>query len=336
MEISAPAWDTKYNKLIYPITPKYNKYASQFKFLNHKLQYKPEDKNDKIEEKERYKCLECKGFLVCHRGNIKRWHFQHLNSECKFDKTFIINNESDTHILAKYKLFELIKQKYPIIIKGAKCVKQNCTFEFPSHELKYEENDEVKIEYEIDKIGKTRADIVVINNNQIKYIFEICHTNKTKTIRTGKWFEIEACEILKYDDEYIRNKNIVILTDIKNYDCELCIENSQIFSNEKPIICELLCNRNKENSVISSNIENDSSNINIENNSLNICIENKECNDYEIQKFLGTSYKDYSTGLHSITLCKNYEECKNITIHCEYCSACIGNMAYSCKVQTKK
>ena len=85
----------------------------------------------------------------------------------------------------------------------------------------------------------------------------------------------------------------------------------------------MLCNRNKENSVKSSNIENDSSNINIENNSLNICIENKECNDYEIQKFSGsTPYIDTLIGPHPITLCENYEICKNITISCKYCSKC--------------
>ncbi len=316
MEVSTPAWDIKYNKQIYAISPKYSEYASQFKILDHKLQDQSEDKNDEYNKNERYKCLDCEEFLIPHRGTKNRWHFQHhQNSQCKFDETFSINNESDTHKLAKYMLVGLIKQKFQITISGTKCIKyNNCTNTLPSHNLEYKEGDKVKIEYVINKTRNTRADVVIINNNEIRYIFEVYHTSKTKSERPDKWFEIKALEILKYDNP----KDIVILTDIKDYDCKLCQSYQQIISNCKPMILESSCNRNNVNNNLKcSNTE--CKNISCLNNDLCLkCLSNKtEKNLLVVPSPVPCINFEFT--------CKNYEFCgSNTQLYDIFCDKICG------------
>jgi hypothetical protein len=243
MEVSSPAWDTLYNKEIYAISPKYNEYASQYKIFDHKLQDKfKEDNNDEYGKNKRYKCMDCGEFVVPHRGLKNRWHFQHhQKSQCKFDETFFINGESDIHKLAKYKLSALIRQKKIITIIGTKCQKITCSNKLRDNNLIHKEDDEIKIEYIINNKTKTRADVAIINNNEIRYIFEVYHTSKTKSDRPDPWFEIKASEILECND----HKDIITLNDIKDYDCKLCNPCQQITSNNEPIILESLCSKNE-------------------------------------------------------------------------------------------
>ena len=316
MEVSAPAWDTKHSKQIFAITPKYSEYALQFKIFDHKLQDKSEDKNDQYDSNERYTCLECDEFLIPHRGEKIRWHFQHRNdNECSFDKFFSINNESDIHKLAKYKLSELLKVKFPIMIISPNCIKKDCSTKLSSHDLVYKEGDKVKIEYIIDKDTKTRADVAIINNNEIRYIFEVCHTNKTKSERPDPWFEIRASEILKYNTSI----DTIILKDIKDYDCKLCKPCLQIILNCKPIILESQCNKNNLNGSInmesSINCLNTNKIVTEKTENLSVTLSTKSA-----PKQKGPNYQSYQK-----------KTIRDLAIELGY--LCVGDYPYSCKAR---
>lgn len=237
MEVSL-AWDTKYNKYIYAISKKYNQSASEFKILDHRLQDKCKDESDR---NTRYTCVECDGFLTPVRPLEIRWHFRHQSGDCTSDRNFIISNESDTHKLAKYTLAGLIKKRANITILGSSCVELNCQTSLPPYTLQYKVGDKVKIEFIIDE-NNNRADVAVVNNGEIRYIFEVYYTSKTKSSRKDPWFEIRAVEILENDC-----KDDVFLKDIKDHTCDSCKSCQQIVHNLCPIILQPLCKRIKLN-----------------------------------------------------------------------------------------
>lgn len=158
----------------------------------------------KAEKNKNYKCIGCQQKLILKKGNIRKCHFAHdSNTNCSY---FEHPNESDLHKEAKYKLASWLKQQKTFGIvwscckinnRGNKCGNSNnemrCT-------IKYEENDKVEIEYH-DVNNKYIADIAVINNNKVKYIFEIKNTHSTITdVRPEPWFEIDALKIIQHKD----------------------------------------------------------------------------------------------------------------------------------------
>jgi hypothetical protein len=158
----------------------------------------------KAEKNKNYKCIGCQQKLILKKGNIRKCHFAHYSeTNCFY---FEHPNESELHKEAKYKLASWLKQQKTIGIfwsccktkyNGNKC--GNSTNEMGST-IEYEENDRVELEYR-DTNNKYIADIAVINNNKVKYIFEIKNTHATITdVRPEPWFEIDALEIIKHED----------------------------------------------------------------------------------------------------------------------------------------
>jgi hypothetical protein len=99
------------------------------------------------------------------------------------------------------------------------------------HEIHYEENDKIIIEYR-DINNKYIADVAIINDNKVKYIFEIKHTHSTTTnVRPEPWFEITTQQIFEED---INNKKDITLTCIRNNKNRYC-SNCRILDEE--IIC---------------------------------------------------------------------------------------------------
>lgn len=176
----------------------------------------------KAEKNKNYKCIGCQQKLILKKGSIRKCHFAHYSdTNCFY---FEHPNESDLHKEAKHKLAYWLKQKHKISIEwyccktgynGKKCGEYNDGFL-----IKYEENDKVEIEYR-DVNNKYIADIAVINNNKVKYIFEIKNTHSTITnVRPEPWFEINALEIVQNRD--INETYLTCIRNNKNRYCYTC------------------------------------------------------------------------------------------------------------------
>ena len=65
-----------------------------------------------------------------------------------------------------------------------------------------------------------------MNSNVPKYIIEVKHTHKTVSFRPEPWYEVEAKEILEYE-----NIDKIILNDIREFECQTCNHLIAIFDN---------------------------------------------------------------------------------------------------------
>jgi hypothetical protein len=144
-----------------------------------------------------YKCIDCDAKVILKSGKVKRAHFAHYaKGSCGY---YEHPNESQLHKEAKYRLASWLKHKIPITISWTCCnilyhgkpcgiYEDNITI----HTIKYEEGDQVEIEY---AINGGIADVAVINNGAIRYVFEIKHTHSTLGTRPEPWFEITAHQL---------------------------------------------------------------------------------------------------------------------------------------------
>jgi hypothetical protein len=101
----------------------------------------------------------------------------------------------------------------------------------------YEENDVAVVEHKFYYNESNRsADVALVNNNNIKFIFEICHKNKTKECnRPEPWVEVNATEFIKK----INENNGYNLECIREYTCDECNEKITIEKNKKILEEEL-------------------------------------------------------------------------------------------------
>lgn len=180
------------------------------------------------EKNKNYKCIGCQQKLILKKGKIRKCHFAHYSeTNCFY---FEHPNESELHKEAKYKLASWLKQQKKIDIFMECCKTQyngnKCGYEADEPTIEYEENDRVELEYR-DTNNKYIADIAVINNNKVKYIFEIKNTHATITnVRPEPWFEIEALEIIQQED-----RDEVGLTCIRDNKIRYC-DNCRILDEE--------------------------------------------------------------------------------------------------------
>jgi hypothetical protein len=139
---------------------------------------------------EGYNCSGCGNDVILRQGDIRVHHFSHLvdSDSC----------ESDIHKSAKTLLKYILDNKIELFIKlNSKQCRCNLKFE-------YDEQCISKIEHrfcykngEYNNIKNGIADLAYIDeNNEVKFIFEIYHTHKTKNENRiiSKWFEIDASE----------------------------------------------------------------------------------------------------------------------------------------------
>ena len=178
----------------------------------------------KAEKNKNYKCIGCQQKLILKKGNIRKCHFAHYSdTSCSY---FEHPNESELHKEAKHKLASWLKQQKTIGIfwsccktgyNGRRC---GTFFSGMGDTVEYEENDKVEIEYR-DVNNKYIADIAVINNNKVKYIFEIKNTHSTITnVRPEPWFEINALEVINHED--IEEVDLTCIRNNKNRYCDNC------------------------------------------------------------------------------------------------------------------
>lgn len=202
----------------------------------------------KAEKNKNYKCAGCQQKVVFKKGNIRKCYFSHYYSQTNNCSYYEHPNESELHKESKYKLASWLKENKPIEFVWSCCKTRydgnNCGAmeDGMEHKIKYEENDKILIEYR-DVNNKYIADVAVINNNKLKYIFEIKHTHSTITnVRPEPWFEINAKDVFEEEN---KNEEVITLTCIRNSKNRYC-SNCRILDEEWVNNLPRLYNKNGE------------------------------------------------------------------------------------------
>lgn len=194
-----------------------------------------------------YICPDCKNDLILCKGKIVRPYFRHVVDKINPCNYYSAPTESQIHKDAKYKLKTILEQNKLLLSRY--CSNCNTINEFTI--LQSDNTTKIKIEYKFEYNDNNRfADVAYLNNNNnnIIYLFEIYHTNKTKfENRPEPWFELNAtdimnmkikeyklkcnrdkkCEICK-KMENLKENNLVKYIEIKlgqQFRCSKCINN---------------------------------------------------------------------------------------------------------------
>jgi hypothetical protein len=175
----------------------------------------------------KYKCPCCEKNVIFRKGKVKQPHFAHYKSEnpCHY---YDRPNESQIHKDAKLLMKSLLDDKKNICITR-KCDQANCNCNNNvGYCISYTENTKAYIEHRFHYNDSNKsADVALVENDVIKYIFEICHTNKTKEEnRPEPWFEISAEDLIRKinSGECIDEDSNINIECIRNYRCDKCIE----------------------------------------------------------------------------------------------------------------
>jgi len=189
--------------------------------------------------KNKYKCPSCDKYVIFKKGLIKKPHFAHYKSDnpcLYYDKP----NESQIHKDAKMLMKSLLDNKKNIsITRECKyCHQRNLGYNECIHYDIYEEyNENTKgfIEYKfIHNNSKKSADVALIENDKIKYIFEICYKNKTmEENRPEPWIEINAEDLINKinSGEIIDEEGNITIECVRNYKCDFCVDYENIKRN---------------------------------------------------------------------------------------------------------
>jgi hypothetical protein len=184
-------------------------------------------------KKYKYMCPCCENDVIFKNGKILKPHFAHYKSgnPCYYyDKP----SETQIHKDAKMLMKSLLDNKKNI------CIHRNCNYceqrhcginfgvDYDIFDDEYNENTKAIIEYKFNYNNSNRsADVALVENDSIKYIFEICYKNKTKEEnRPEPWFEISAENLINQinSGEIIDEEGNINIQCIRNYKCEECIE----------------------------------------------------------------------------------------------------------------
>jgi len=179
----------------------------------------------------KYKCPFCEKNVIFRNGKIKQPHFAHYKSDnpCSYYEN---PNESQIHKDAKLLMKTLLDNKNNIFIEREcnYCDTNGRPFNY-SDEYKifsneYTENTKAYIEYKFKYNNSNKsADVALIENDKIKYIFEICHKNKTlENNRPEPWFEIKADYLINKinSGEILDEEGNIFLECIRHYRCDSC------------------------------------------------------------------------------------------------------------------
>jgi len=198
--------------------------------------------------RQKYKCIECEQNLILKKGDIKKAHFAHeaQDKECSYYSKNLadapaakIKHAERIHQIAIQELKRLLKGGYKITprrlcsaLKG--CV--NSTTEVV--ELEHNRSGTVyKTEFPIIHEGQKRiADLVRLDDGELKYIFEILDCNRTsENSRPSEceWFEFYADDIIetrtKLDNgEYIFTDGIELDCQRLIFKCLDCFEAEKV------------------------------------------------------------------------------------------------------------
>lgn len=170
-----------------------------------------------------YICIGCKEDLIFRKGEVKIPHFAHRpHSKCLYFCNHT-SEESQIHKTAKELLKEILMNKQSLII-SKKCTTCSCECDEEIIDLNNSKKI-IELEYNFIHNGLRIADVAYLVNNEIKYIFEICHTHKTEEQnRPEPWFEFDAMELINsYNLNFFNNENEFYLNCIRKNVCSNCI-----------------------------------------------------------------------------------------------------------------
>jgi hypothetical protein len=179
----------------------------------------------------KYKCPFCEKDVIFRNGKIKQPHFAHYksNSPCSYYEK---PNETQIHKDAKLLMKTLFNNKQSINIykKCYSCYDKQMNV-LKINDEDYRDNIDVVIEYKFDyNNSKRSADIALLKNKELKYIFEICYKHKTKEEnRPEPWFEIKADTFINSTNsgENINEKGEIEIECIREYKCNCCKEKEE-------------------------------------------------------------------------------------------------------------
>lgn len=196
----------------------------------------------------KYKCPFCEKNVIFRNGKIKQPHFAHNKSDnhCSYYEK---PNETQIHKDAKLLMKTLLDNKNKILFyrKCYDCL-LNTIFEYKIADNDYNENTLAYIEYRFNYNNSNRsADVALVENEDIKYIFEICHKNKTKEEnRPEPWFEINSEKLIN-NINFAKNMNNEIRIEcIRDYKCDFCKQVIECEKNRQIHFLEKLQIKEKE------------------------------------------------------------------------------------------
>ena len=161
---------------------------------------------------EKYKCFECNDDIIFKKGVKVIPHFSHKpKSNC----SYFSNGESDEHKNAKIILKYIIDNNIPLFI-NRQCGLCN---DIKEYSIFKDEASSIQLEHRFEYNGLKIADVAMIKDGDISYVFEILKTHKTKEEdRYGEWFEINADDLI---DSYTNYVDKISLMCAREY-CKKC------------------------------------------------------------------------------------------------------------------
>ena len=174
----------------------------------------------------KYKCPFCEKDVIFRNGKIKQPHFAHYKSDnpCSYYEK---PNETQIHKDAKLLMKTLLDNKRLINIYR-KCY---YCYEDPEDFLnirdeEYTDGVNAVIEYKFNyNNSKKSADVALLKNKELKYIFEICYKHKTEEEnRPEPWFEINAETLINETNsgKNINEEGELEIECIREYKCDCC------------------------------------------------------------------------------------------------------------------
>ena len=200
----------------------------------------------------KYKCPFCEKNVIFRNGKIKQPHFAHYksNNHCSYYEK---PNETQIHKDAKLLMKTLLDNKNKILFyrECYECLlEENTIFEYKITDNDYNKNTIASMEYRFNYNNSNRsADVVLVENKNIKYIFEICYKNKTKEEnRPEPWFEIKAETLINETNsgKNINEEGEIEIECIRHYKCDYCKEIIEYERNRQIHFLEKLQIREKE------------------------------------------------------------------------------------------
>lgn len=143
----------------------------------------------------KYTCPHCSGIYTLNKGTKVKPYFSHKHTECIIKEITNNNkNESKYHKAIKLKIKNMLIENREIEYSESSCV----VCDYPKQIVKkfiLRSNDIVKDEYRM-KEHNIIPDIVVIRDDKVVFIVEICYTNPQSN-RPGNWIELNVSDVLK-------------------------------------------------------------------------------------------------------------------------------------------
>ena len=179
-------------------------------------------------KKYKYRCPCCEKDVIFKHGKIKQPHFSHYKSDtpCHY---YDSPNETQIHKDAKLLMKSLLNDKKQISVDKV-CLSCN---KIRSTPIVYTETTRATIEHKFYYNDSLRsADVALIDETTIHFIFEICYKHKTKEEnRPEPWIEIDAIKLINNINS-VKNadETDIHIQCIRDYKCDTCIYTSKKYN----------------------------------------------------------------------------------------------------------